>query len=196
MSRPRAHGLRTSLLVAAVSAPLHAGGAAPPGEAVPLGSGELRFPTGAVAFGTSTFTFPTSAFAFPASFERRETAAAIEVVLPADVLFDFDRSDVRAAAEGTMRELARLIRDKARGPVAIQGFTDALGTDAYNQRLSERRAASVKAWLVTREGLAPGSLTASGFGARNPVAPNRHPDGSDNPEGRQRNRRVTLTIRK
>jgi photosystem I P700 chlorophyll a apoprotein A2 len=80
--------------------------------------------------------------------------------------------------------------------VVIQGFTDALGNDAYNQRLSERRAAAVKTWFATRGGLASMSFTTTGFGARNPVAPNRNPDGSDNPDGRQLNRRVTLIIRR
>ena len=88
------------------------------------------------------------------------------------------------------------MRQKAHGPVVIQGYTDALGNDGYNQKLSERRAASVKAWLATREGLAAVPFTIAGFGARNPVAPNSKPDGSDNPEGRQLNRRVTLIIRK
>jgi photosystem I P700 chlorophyll a apoprotein A2 len=78
----------------------------------------------------------------------------------------------------------------------IQGYTDALGNDAYNQRLSERRARAVKTWFATREGLASMTFLTSGYGARNPVAPNRDPDGSDNPAGRQLNRRVMLIIPK
>lgn len=183
------HRGRAALLLASIVVPLRATIAAPSAEAISLGTGELQFPT-------DTFTFATSNFTFPISFEARETAAQIEVVLPADVLFDFDRADIRATAEATMHDVARLVRDKARGPVAIQGFTDAIGSDAYNQRLSERRAASVKSWLVTREGFASKSFTTSGLGARDPVAPNRLPDGSDNPDGRQRNRRVTLSIPK
>ena len=112
------------------------------------------------------------------------------------ILFDFDKSEIRADASPALHEVADLIRTKARGPVAIQGYTDALGIDAYNQRLSERRAAAVKTWLVTYEGLPPSRFTTVGFGPRNPVAPNRRPDGADDPEGRQLNRRVTLTIRK
>ncbi len=116
--------------------------------------------------------------------------------MPADVLFDFDKADLRPTAQTALHEVADLIRSKARGPVMIQGFTDALGNDAYNQKLSERRAAAVKDWMVMREGLAPASFSTAGFGARNPAAPNRKPDGSDDPEGRQLNRRVTLIIRK
>jgi outer membrane protein OmpA-like peptidoglycan-associated protein len=123
-----------------------------------------------------------------------ETASTIEVTLPADVLFDFDKADIRPDAQGPLHEVAQLLRDKARGPVMIQGYTDALGGDAYNQRLSERRAAAVKAWLATREGLAAIQFAVSGWGSRNPAAPNRNPDGSDNPAGRQMNRRVTFII--
>lgn len=194
MARLRAWGGRAALSIAAFLVPLHGGAAAPPGEAVALGTDGLTFSTGGIAFQASALTLPVSTFALPKSFEGRETASTVEVVLPADVLFDFDKADIRPDAEATMRDLAQLIRDKARGAVAIQGFTDALGTSAYNQRLSERRANAVKAWLVTRAGLAAISFTASGFGSRNPVAPNRRPDGSDDPEGRQRNRRVTLLI--
>jgi OOP family OmpA-OmpF porin len=55
----------------------------------------------------------------------------------------------------------------------LGAFDDALGKEAYNQRLSERRAASVKTWLVGREQLPAARLATSGFGARDPVAPNR-----------------------
>ncbi|MBV8913376.1 MAG: OmpA family protein [Acetobacteraceae bacterium] len=127
---------------------------------------------------------------------RTETAETVEVDLPADVLFDFDKADIRADARPVLHEVADLIRARARGGVTIQGHTDGIGTEAYNQRLSERRANAVKSWLVTNEGLPAARLTAIGFGARQPVAPNRHPDGSDDPAARQRNRRVTLIIRK
>ena len=67
------------------------------------------------------------------------------------MLFDFDKSDLRAEAASTLHNLADLIRAKAHGRVAIRGYTDALGKDAYNLHLSERRAASVKTWLASRE---------------------------------------------
>lgn len=160
-------------------------------------TGDIQFQTGSVTFPSGgSVPFPSGSIAFPSSIERTETPTTIEVVLPADVLFDFDKADIRLAAEATMHDVAQLIRDKGRGPVTIRGFTDALGTESYNQRLSERRAASVKSWLVAREGLTAKLFTTSGLGARDPVAPNHRPDGSDDPEGRQRNRRVTLIIRK
>ena len=67
---------------------------------------------------------------------------------------------------------------------------------SYNQRLSERRAASVKNWLIAKDGLTSIHFETEGFGARNPVAPNTKPDGSDNPDGRQKNRRVEIIVEK
>ncbi len=156
----------------------------------------LAFSASDLRFGSSGLTFPTAALSFPSHLERTETPTTIEIVLPADLLFDFDKADIRSEAVPTMHEIAGILRDSARGPVAIVGFTDALGADAYNQKLSERRAMAVKAWLVAREGLPNSRFSTAGLGARNPVAPNRQPNGADDPEGRQRNRRVTLTIRK
>jgi outer membrane protein OmpA-like peptidoglycan-associated protein len=150
----------------------------------------------AATYPVGALTFPIGPIDFPSNLTTSETATTIEVTLPADVLFDFDKANIRPDAQGPLHEAAQLLRDKTRGPVAIQGYTDALGNDAYNQRLSERRASAVKMWFVTREGLASVRFLTSGFGPRDPVAPNRNLDGSDNPEGRQLNRRVTLIIHK
>ena len=77
----------------------------------------------------------------------------------------------------------------------VECYTDSKGNAAYNARLSEQRAASVKEWLVSREGLNI-AMTTLGFGSANPVAPNAKPDGSDDPAARQRNRRVEIVISK
>lgn len=203
MRRRRMRHIRSLSLCAVLPLVMAAGQAPPPGQSIQFPASQIQFPGSSLTFPTSNpafpagdISFPTGNIVFPTSLTRTETATTIEVVLPADILFDFDKADIRSDAAGAMHELAQLIRDKAHGPVAINGFTDALGGDAYNQRLSERRANAVKAWLVAREGLGAGAFSTSGFGARNPVAPNRHPDGSDDPAGRQLNRRVTLIIRK
>ena len=78
----------------------------------------------------------------------------------------------------------------------IEGHTDSKGNDAYNQKLSERRAASVKTWFTDKEGLGKVQFATQGFGAKKPVASNTKPDGSDDPEGRQKNRRVEIVIKK
>jgi outer membrane protein OmpA-like peptidoglycan-associated protein len=62
-------------------------------------------------------------------------------------------------------------------------------------KLSENRAVSVKNWLVRNAGVSASRITTRGFGETKPVAPNTNPNGSDNPAGRQKNRRVEITIR-
>lgn len=126
----------------------------------------------------------------------RETDIEYRIELQADVLFDFDKSDIRPDAEPVLAKAAAFIRDRAAGMVRVEGHTDAKGTDAYNQRLSDRRAQAVKTWLATRGGLSATAFTTKGVGAKQPVAPNTKPDGSDDPAGRQKNRRVEIVIAK
>jgi outer membrane protein OmpA-like peptidoglycan-associated protein len=126
----------------------------------------------------------------------KETGEEIRIELAADVLFDFDKADLRPAAQETLKKAADFIRQRAKGTVRIEGHTDSKGNDAYNQKLSERRAASVKAWFTDKEGLGKVQFATQGFGAKKPVASNTKPDGSDDPEGRQKNRRVEIVIKK
>ena len=125
-----------------------------------------------------------------------ETDTEIHIDLAADVLFDFDRSDILPGAQQTLHQAADIIRDKAKGLVRIDGYTDAKGSDTYNQRLSERRAKTVQDWMMKKENLKHVHFSSRGFGASNPVAPNTKPDGTDNPEGRQKNRRVEIIVQK
>jgi len=126
----------------------------------------------------------------------KETGQEIRIELAADVLFDFDKADLRPAAQKTLHQAAGIIQDKAKGAVRIEGHTDSKGNDAYNQKLSARRAASVKAWFIDKEGLGNVQFTTQGFGAKKPVASNTKPDGSDDPDGRQKNRRVEIVLKK
>ncbi|PYM92430.1 MAG: OmpA family protein [Candidatus Rokuibacteriota bacterium] len=126
----------------------------------------------------------------------KETAVEIRIELAADVLFDFDKADIKPEAQQVLKKAAALIREKAKGTVEVEGHTDAKGTDAYNQKLSERRAGSVRDWLVSREGLNDIKFATHGLGAKKPVVSNTRPDGSDDPEGRQKNRRVEIVVKK
>ena len=112
------------------------------------------------------------------------------------MLFDFDKANIKAQAAVTLKQAASVIRDKAKGVVQIEGYTDAKGSDAYNQRLSGQRATAVKTWLINKEGLKNVKFETHGFGAKKPVAPNTKPDGSDDPAGRQKNRRVEIILKK
>jgi outer membrane protein OmpA-like peptidoglycan-associated protein len=130
------------------------------------------------------------------SLDIKETPTELRIDLAADVLFDFDKSDLLPKAQQTLTQAAQIIRDRAKGEVCIDGYTDAKGSGAYNQKLSERRADAVKAWFIKDAKIQNVKFVTEGFGAKNPVAPNTNPDGSDNPDGRQKNRRVEIIIRK
>src|SRR6185503_5474707 len=92
------------------------------------------------------------------------TAAEIKIDLAADVLFDFDKSTIKKEAEPSLRNLATVLKSNAGAAVTIEGHTDAKGADAYNQTLSEQRAASVKQWLVTNAQVNGASITTRGLG--------------------------------
>ena len=129
----------------------------------------------------------------PSLLRTTETERGTLVSMPGDVLFDFDAATIRPDARPVLDELARLIATTT-GPVAIEGHTDAKGPRAYNQDLSERRAASVADYLANVGGVERARLTTRGFGEDRPVAPNATKGGRDDPEGRQRNRRVEAVI--
>jgi len=126
----------------------------------------------------------------------QETATEVRIELAADVLFDFDKADLRPSAQDALKKAADIIRERGKGTVRIEGHTDGKGSDTYNQQLSERRAQAVRTWFVEKEGLKRASFSTQGFGAKKPVAPNTKPDGSDDPEGRQKNRRVEIVVKK
>jgi len=125
----------------------------------------------------------------------KEIGNEVHIDLAADVLFDFDKSDILPKAEETLGKAAAIIRERAKGVVLVAGHTDSKGGEAYNMALSERRANSVRDWFRTKGGLGTTQFETKGFGAKQPVAPNQKPDGSDDPIGRQKNRRVEITIK-
>ena len=126
----------------------------------------------------------------------RETPAEIRVELPADILFDFDKALIRDAARPALASTAAILRAHAARSIEIEGHADAKGSDAHNLPLSLKRAEAVRRWLTDHEGLRRDHLETAGFGSRRPVVPNRKSDGSDDPEDRQRNRRVEIVIAK
>ncbi|WP_453976396.1 OmpA family protein [Brevundimonas sp. Marseille-Q4549] len=124
--------------------------------------------------------------------KARRSDGAIVVDLPADVLFDFDKATIRPDAEPALARAAELLKSYPGAQITIGGHTDAKGDDAYNEALSLRRARSVADRLQSPA--AGRSIKAEGFGERRPVAPNTRPDGADDPDGRQKNRRVEIRI--
>ncbi len=124
----------------------------------------------------------------------REAGGSIRMALSGDVLFDFDSTAIRPGAADVLGKIAQVIRDRSHGDVYVVGHTDAVGTDAYNQKLSEDRAAAVIAWLSVREGIPSSIMLGRGMGKAQPVADNTRPNGADNPEGRAKNRRVEIFL--
>jgi outer membrane protein OmpA-like peptidoglycan-associated protein len=113
--------------------------------------------------------------------------AVQEKIVLRGVNFDFDKSEIRADAAVVLDEVVTLLSDKPDVQVRVEGHTDATGPDAYNQGLSERRAASVRKYLVDH-GIEASRLTSVGFGESSPIAAN------DTREGRALNRRVELKV--
>src|SRR5712692_3055595 len=106
----------------------------------------------------------------------KETATEIRIELARDILFDFDKWNIRAEAEPTLAQVAAVIKQHPHGGVLIEGHTDAKGTDSYNLPLSQKRADAVKAWLVNKSGIDGGRLVTKGWGKAKPVASNTNPD--------------------
>jgi OOP family OmpA-OmpF porin len=108
------------------------------------------------------------------------------------VNFDFDKSNIKSEFAPILDEAAQILKDNPNIKVTIEGHTDSIGSDAYNQRLSERRAQAVKQYLVSR-GIEASRLDTIGKGESEPIADNTK-NGRDNPEGRAMNRRAELKV--
>lgn len=116
--------------------------------------------------------------------------------VPADILFDFDKANIRPDAQVALEQISKSISQRFANPsMQINGHTDAIGSDTYNLGLSQRRAEAVRQWLITNKNMKPNLMTVKGLGETQPVAPNTNPNGSDNPQGRQKNRRVEIVVR-
>ncbi|ADV28109.1 OmpA/MotB domain protein [Pseudoxanthomonas suwonensis 11-1] len=110
------------------------------------------------------------------------------------VNFDYDKATLRPDAVAILSEAAEILKRYPDLRVEVAGHTDSRGTDAYNQKLSERRAKAVYDYL-TSNGIDASRLVGPiGYGESRPIAPNANPDGSDNPEGRAKNRRTELNV--
>lgn len=108
------------------------------------------------------------------------------------VNFDYNKSNIKSEFVPILDEAAQTLKDNPDINVRVAGHTDSIGTDEYNQRLSERRAQAVKQYLVSK-GIASSRLSTEGRGEQEPISPNTK-DGRDNPDGRAMNRRAELKV--
>lgn len=127
---------------------------------------------------------------------RSENGKRVDVVLSADVLFAFNRATLTSKARSRIDVAVRELRARRPSQVTVAGYTDAKGSPGYNLELSRRRAAAVARALRSALGSGAPSLQAEGHGEADPVEANTRKDGSDNPKGRARNRRVEITFPK
>ena len=118
--------------------------------------------------------------------QTRDSARGL-IVSMSDVLFDTGKYSLKPGAREKLAKVAGILLAYPGLNIEVDGFTDSVGTDASNQRLSENRAASVRDYLVN-QGVSPASITSKGLGNSNAVATN------DNATGRQMNRRVELVV--
>jgi len=110
-----------------------------------------------------------------------------------NIFFDFDKATLRPQSNVELRNLLLIMKGNPNMKVEISGHTDSKGSDAYNQKLSEERAQAVVKRL-TENGVNGDRMKAKGYGKTMPAAANKKANGSDDPEGRQLNRRVELKI--
>lgn len=116
-----------------------------------------------------------------------------EPIVLKGVTFEFDSAKLTSQAEDRLDNVVNALQSADQIDVRVEGHTDSIGSASYNLKLSQRRADSVKDYLV-EHGIDGSRLRTEGFGETRPVAPNTNPDGSDNPEGRAKNRRVELHV--
>lgn len=128
----------------------------------------------------------------PGEIQRVEEQCQRRLVVAADALFAFDQATLSPQAEATLEALGPHLGD-AKGKITVEGHTDALGSEDYNRTLSERRARAVRDWLAAK-GHLPADAPVVGFGEDKPIAANTKADGSDDPAGRQKNRRVEVVV--
>ena len=114
-------------------------------------------------------------------------AAASKVTYAADAFFDFDKSVVKPAGKAKLDDLIAKIKGINLEVIIAVGHTDSIGSDAYNQKLSVRRAEAVKAYLVSK-GIEKNRVYTEGKGEKQPVASNK------TKEGRAKNRRVEIEV--
>jgi outer membrane protein OmpA-like peptidoglycan-associated protein len=165
---------------------------APPFDNVPIsGSG-----SGSAGGGSAVAGAVVGVDAALKDLGAKVTDTEIRIDLAADVLFDFDKATIKKEAEPNLQKVATVLKANPGAKVTIEGHTDGKGTDAYNQPLSEQRVAAVKQWLVANAQVNGATITTRGWGKTKPVAHNTKPDGSDDPDGRAKNRRVEIVVRK
>lgn len=112
-----------------------------------------------------------------------------------NILYDFNKADLRDESKTILNGLVTILKDNPKMKIELSAHTDSIGSDAYNTNLSQMRAQACVDYIVA-SGIETERLFAKGYGKTKPIAPNSLPNGQDNPEGRQLNRRTEFTVLK
>jgi outer membrane protein OmpA-like peptidoglycan-associated protein len=110
-----------------------------------------------------------------------------------NIYYNFARAEIRPDAAVELDKLVQLLIDNPEIKIELGSHTDSVDTESYNLDLSQRRANSAINYIM-QHGIAPDRLVAKGYGESKPIARNTNPDGTDNPDGRQKNRRTEFKI--
>lgn len=110
-----------------------------------------------------------------------------------NIYYELDKAEIRPDAARELDKLVQILVDNPEIKIELSSHTDSIATVEYNMDLSQRRAESAVNYLIQR-GISPDRLVAKGYGELRPIARNTNPDGTDNPAGRQRNRRTEFKI--
>lgn len=121
------------------------------------------------------------------SADVERVGESILVTFDSGIMFDVDSYALKASTKANLDKMAETMKEYEKTEIVVMGHTDSTGSDDYNQKLSENRAASVSRFLQ-QNGITATRLTTKGFGEQKPVASN------DNPSGREQNRRVEIAI--
>jgi len=116
-----------------------------------------------------------------------------KAIVVENIYYGFDSSDIRADAAVELDKLARFLQDNPQIKIELGSHTDNFGNDDYNLGLSQQRAESAVSYIISK-GVDDNRIRARGYGETRPIAANTNADGSDNPEGRQRNRRTEIKV--
>jgi len=128
--------------------------------------------------------------------ETKEVEQGVMINLPTIMLFDFDKADLKNESRSTIKKISGILNRPGTEEyeILVNGYADSTGEEEYNLTLSQDRAGSVLNEFVFN-GIHKSRMKSKGFGEKFPVAPNRHANGIDNPEGRAKNRRVEVIIK-
>ena len=109
------------------------------------------------------------------------------------VLYDYRSAEINELAAKELNKLVSILKKNKDIGVELSSHTDSKGSDSYNMQLSQERAEKAVEYVVNK-GIDKNKIKAKGYGETHPVAPNEHPNGQDNPEGRAKNRRTEFKV--